>query len=184
MHFFGISSISHTSLTASAWPRWKPHQKGDLISTETDHVDERTSWLEGSQVGSGPVFTTCGNSINFSSTDGSMKLTFTFSLLTSEFWFLEKSQIIFLKKWIYTSVGQSPKKKFWLWQHIKFFLIYGQLTFMLHYRIHSSLTDGILNSEVASKFSLYLITKTIIWKVVVAPFASSMSLEISFKGYL
>lgn len=42
------------------------------------------------------------------------------------------------------------------------FLIQGQLTVMLLYRIHGFLADGILNSEVVWKFSFYLrVMKTI-----------------------
>ena len=36
------------------------------------------------------------------------------------------------------------------------FLIYGQLTFFLHYRIRGFLTGGIVNLRIASKSSFYL----------------------------
>ena len=36
------------------------------------------------------------------------------------------------------------------------FLIYGQLEFILHYKIHSFLTHGTLNVHTVSKFSFYV----------------------------
>ena len=39
--------------------------------------------------------------------------------------------------------------------HVSFF-IYGQPTFLLHYRIHGFLTGGIVNLGIVSKFIFYL----------------------------
>lgn len=87
----------------------------------------------------------------------------------------EKKPGNFSKRWFYTSFEQSRKRKFGSsrpffgesnnlyeglpikfqvlgYQHIKGF-IYGQLTFMLHYR---NLRDRILNKKVVSKFKFYL----------------------------
>ena len=57
----------------------------------------------------------------------------------------------------------------------QFFLIYGQLAFILHYRIHGFLTHKILNEEIISKFSFFVrAMKTElfanIWKETLAPF--------------
>ena len=62
------------------------------------------------------------------------------------------------------------------------FISYGQVTFMLHNRMQGFLTDGILTSEVVSKFSFYLrVMKTKlspnILKGVLAPFGLPLYLR-------
>ena len=111
---FYIPSISHTSLTASAWPSLKSSPRGDLIFIEINLMDEKTSWLEilrnPSQLWA--IFYLCGNPTKFSLIDGPVWLIFSHSLPLLVFWFLKKKSGNFEKRLLYTGARQLHKRKF------------------------------------------------------------------------
>ena len=142
-----------------------------------NRTGDRTYWFEVLRVlGSGPVFTICGNPSNFNLADGWLQLIFLFGLPTAMFLFFKKSRKVLERValhqcWTITQIslnrkssGKGQRVVKWLSNQVSSYrlgahevlLIYGQLTFMLHYRICGAIALRIFSLEVSLKYSFCL----------------------------